>query len=349
MPIKRLTVVLLAVFFVGATKNKKAPDVAPDKIPDKLQPFVELSRLCSEYEKQVTVVQWREVWRQNFDAATAEKWVTPPAPAPDPNLPNVPAGMPRRSSPIVTSERIDDRDCAVLDATDIQNAYLPLGSGPVRGEFAIEFVGKAMSDRPCDLSIACLQGGQQGPSFEFGAHWNQANFIRVNIDGQIQRTSIGREPLIEVNRWYTIRLEVRNGKTTASIDGKPIKSLDCRIDTDRAYTPNIYIFQSKIAVDEAHVEAMAPSTSSIDPAEAFTKVFHDRPRDKVMADIRQLVDALDDGDYRVREAAHSLLKPMGTITREALQTAIDSGSAEQTSRAQQLIDLLPPPTTRPAN
>jgi hypothetical protein len=348
MPIKRLTAVLVALVFLGATPKKKAADVPPVKVPDKLQPYVELSRLCSEYEKQVTVVQWREVWRQTFDAATAEKWVTPPAPAADPNLPNAPVA-PRRATPIVTAERIDDRDCAVLDATDIQNAYLPVGNGPVRGEFAIEFVGKAMSDRRCDLSIACLQGGQQGPSFEFGAHWNQGNFLRANIDGQIQRTSIGREPLIELDHWYTIRLEVRNGKTTASIDGKVIKSLDCSIDTDRAWTPNIYIYQSKIAVDEVHVEAMAPSASGIGPAEAFAKVFGERSRDKVMADIRQLVDALDDGDYRVREAAHSLLKPMGTITREALQGAIDAGSAEQMSRAQQLMDLLPPPTTRPAN
>jgi hypothetical protein len=199
------------------------------------------------------------------------------------------------------------------------------------------------------LSIACNQGGNAGPAFEFGAHWNQGNFLRANIDGQIQRTALPRDQLIEINRWYTIRLEVRNGKTTASIDGKEFGSTKCRIDTDRAWTPNIYLYQSKIAVDEVHVEAMAPSASTVAPAEAFTKVFGDRPRDKVMADIRQLVDALDDGDYRVREAAHSLLKPMGTLTREALQAAIDSGSAEQMSRAQQLIDLLPPSTTRPAN
>jgi hypothetical protein len=94
---------------------------------------------------------------------------------------------------------------------------------------------------------------------------------------------------------------------------------------------------------------MAPSVGTVDPAVAFAKVFPGQSREKVLARVTQLVDLLDDGDPRVREAAHDMLKPMGTITRPALQAAIETGSAEQAGRARELLDLLPKPTTRPGD
>jgi hypothetical protein len=349
MSVKRLTVLVVLVLIAATPKvEKKAAKPEPSKVPEKLLPFIELAKLCGEYEKQVTVIQWREVWKQTYDASTTEKW-QPKAPVvPEDETPAAKAKrLARTQIPTVTAESIDGRDCAVLDATDLQNAYLQVGSGPVRGEFAIEFVGKALSQRVCDLSIACTQGAQQGPAFQFGAHWNTQSFLRiVNPDGNAQPKPAPQAGKIEADRWYTVRLEVRNGKATASLDGREVASSPMKID-EKAWLPNIYIYQSKVAVDEAKVETMAPAASEIEPAVAYAKVFGARPREQVMAQIAQLVEALDDTDSRVREAAYMMLKPMGTLTRDALQGAIDTGSAEQAGRAQQLMDALPNHAKRP--
>lgn len=347
MKVNRLTV-LVALLLVAASPKPDKMGARGD-LPAKLQPYAELARLCEQYEKQVTVVNWREVWKQTYDTATFESWRPEAPPEPENEDPGARTRrLARTTTPVVTAEVVDGRECAVLDGSEMQNLYFRLGDGLVKGEFAIEFVGRAMSDRPCDLSIYCRQDGQNGPVFQFGARWNTQNFLRLpNPNGRsFQQKAAQEARKIEANRWHMVRLEIRNGKASASVDGKEVASLPAKPDM-RTWTPNIYFFQSKIAVDEARIEMMAPSASEIDPAVAFAEVFGDRPREQVMAEIAQLVEALDDTDPRVREAAYAMLKPMGTITRDALQTAIDTGSAEQAGRAQQLMDELPQHAKRP--
>lgn len=344
MSVNRLTVLAVLVLLAAWVKADKKTPAASVKVPDKLQPYVELSRLCAAYEKQVTVVQWREVWAQTYDTAAVDKWLPPGRPDGPANEDAAAKSrrLIRQQIPVVTADTVDGRQVAVVDATDLQNAYFVLGAGPLRGEFAIEIVAKAMSDQPCDMSISCMQGNQTGPGFLFGARRNTQSSLRiVNDDAPtLRNVNIPDSPRIDVNRWHTVRFEIRGGKATATVDGTQVATAPTKID-ERAWTPNLYIFQSKVALDAAKIEAMAPSASAIDPAVAFAKVFGDRPREQVLARIAQLVEALEDNDARVRDGAYALLKPMGTLTRDALQGAIDSGSAEQAGRAQQLMDLLP--------
>src|SRR5688572_30469030 len=122
MRVKRVTV-LVALLLLGATpkveKKAEKPQPPPVKMPEKLQPFVELSRQCAEYEKFVTVTQWQEIWRQTYDFATVDQWRPPQPPAPPENEDPAAAAkrLARTTIPIVIAEKVDGRECAVVDAS----------------------------------------------------------------------------------------------------------------------------------------------------------------------------------------------------------------------------------------
>ena len=64
--------VVLFIVLAGAVRAADSP-----KLPEKVQPYVELSRQCTEYEALVNNRRWQEVWREDFDATKADKWKAP--------------------------------------------------------------------------------------------------------------------------------------------------------------------------------------------------------------------------------------------------------------------------------
>lgn len=313
---------------------------------DRLQPYTELSRLCKAYENQTRVDQWREVWRQTFDRKNQAKWLKPPAPEQD----DKPLAQPAGTLPVMTAEKIAGRDSVVLDASGMERGYFLIGE-PMSDNFAVEFVGSSLSERPCDLSIMCNADGGVAPGFQFGANRNTRNILwTVSPEtGVMVGNVLPVDQLIVPNRWFTVRMEVRDGQATAFLDGKPLGTFPTKPEIGRLYQPAIYIYQSKIAVDEARIEVKIPSERVIDADQVFASVFGQRTRAEVSQQITELVDLLGDGESAVREGATQLLRGMGTLTIPALQDAISNGVPEQSIRADQLLRAVyKRSTTQPA-
>ncbi len=309
------------------------------KTPDALVPFVDLSTKCTEYDKAVRTTEWQETFHETYDAKTSDKW-----------LPKDAKAEAARSQPAVTAETIQGHESAVFDATAIQGGIVNVG-GLLRGDFAVEMTCSTIGGSPCDMSLMASPT-TPGPGFQFGGYMNSRNALYVLNPGdpKVRAIDLKPEPRIVAEQWYKVRVEYRGGIVKGYVDGVLIGQAPSLPSATGTYQPTIYIWQTKVAVDEVKVESMAPAAKPVDPEVAFTKIFGEKTHAEVTKQIDQLVEKLDDESPMVREEAQYMLQSMGVLVIPSLKEAASSGLPEMSERAQQLLSILAPPmpTTQPA-
>jgi len=334
----------------GETPTKPQPLPTPEP-PAKVVAFNELAKNCAAYDRLVNKSGWGPVWSETFDSKTSSQWL-PSADALA--VPPVPEGANRPSWPKISAAVVDHREVAVMDASNIQAGYWPIGP-KVRGEFAIEYVAMAQSANPCDMSIV-LDGLQRGPGFQFGGYMNQRNLLWFPVPEQGPGKSVGIDlpntALIQAGSWQKVRLECRGGLLTASVDGVVVGTRKVAPLGPHQYQPLLYVYNSQIAIDEIKIETKIPLAQAVNSEKAFTQVFGNQSHKDVEEQIDQLVELLDDPNYKVREAAGKLLGGMGALALPALKDAMENGSPEAVARAKPLYDAIAPiavptPATQP--
>jgi hypothetical protein len=333
---------------VGADSPATAP-----VLPVKLQPYVNLAAQCAKYQELVVGASWRVVYSEDFSGKGKPTWSCPEAEQAVANM-----QPPPPENPYLRLTKDEDRTVLYFQAHNEQGL---LAIGPkVSGDFAVQITAKAISDRPCDLSIV-TDRVDAGPAFQFGAHYNTQNKLWV---GPVKQNNAeeGAEPaerwiqlpaevLIQKNVWHHVRLEVRDGHVLASVDGRLLGKgrLSDGYDALRPRQPMVYCYSSAIELKAASIETVAPGAKKVAPDQAWAQVFGDEPRDAVAGKVRILVDLLGDDDESVRNAAQGLLRQVGDMAVGPLESAAAEGLPEQKARAQELLRLLRPlPQTQPS-
>ncbi len=322
---------------------------ADEGVPEELAPFSDLVHKCEEFEKKTHPLHWGVLWSEDFNKEQADRWNVPPEEAP--NLQRIRIN----AAPKISAETIDKRACAVLDSTGMQGNYLRLGP-MVHDDFAIEFVGQAVGDAICDLSILCTSLAR-GPAFQFGATNNTRNVLWYWAEGPIpKQVVLADKPFIEKGRWYTVRLEVKKGKVRGLVDGKLFGEADSAARPGRTYRATIYCHESKIAIDSFRIESMVkqqlPNQADIDAV--FRDVFKELTRDQINQQLALLVDRLEDRKFPVRDMAGKMLRSAGILAEQKLQEAAESGLPETNARATEILSQIrapqgesPAPATAP--
>ncbi len=324
--------VALGTLAAGLLSPVRAADEA---VPEQLSPFSDLVRKCEDFEKKTHPLQWGVVWSEAFDRKEADRWNVPPEEAQPQAGPRLRASV----TPKVTAETIDQRECAVLDSTGIPSAYQRFGPA-VNDDFAIEFVGQPIGDSLCELSILC-NGLSRGPGFQFGAMNNTRNVLWYWADTPIPKSMpLPNTPLIEKGRWYTVRLEVKNGMVRGLVDGKLIGESKSAARPGKTYRASMYCRGNKIAVDSIRIESTIrralPDQRDVD--KVFRETFKDQSLEQVKQQIAKLIELLEDQKFPVRDSAGKMLRSVGTLAEPLLREVAESGLPESSARANEILN-----------
>lgn len=233
------------------------------------------------------------------------------------------------------TEKLKDETVLTFDGVGCEAALLPVGP-KVKDNVAIEIVCRSTGNRLNDLSL--LLGGLDGPGFQFGGYNNSRNLLRADDEeGNWKRVEeLPAEPLLERDRWYTVRLELVGRHLRGFVDGKKLGEVELQnpalLQTERQ--PVFYIYDSLAQVRRYTVQK--PKTAV--PANAA-----DAARQaEIEAKVAGLIALLDHQEYKVRNGAQELLKTLGHHARIQLRAVLDKGTTEQQLRARELLGIAAP-------
>ncbi|MFW6061517.1 MAG: LamG-like jellyroll fold domain-containing protein, partial [Planctomycetota bacterium] len=214
-------------------------------------------------------------------------------------------------------------------------------------DVAVEYDAKALSERPCDLSVV-LSGNPSGSSFpwrggmmfQFGGHYNQGTYFLVleQPDKNWQAADCGAR--IEPGKWHHVRVERLDGVARAYIDGELVATKKLAPETfDRFYGRRIglYTFGSTGRFDNVKVYVRRPEDPSAvqppRPAEAEL--------DALALGLAQQM-ASKYGEQRA--AATRLLKDLGYELAPAFRRVLDKISNEKIrQQIEKRLDATRPP------
>ena len=306
-----------------------APARAADGVPEAVQPFVPFVEGCARYDRLIATVRWQTTFERTFDADEKPDWTVSSA-----------------ESQGVDGDLVDVDGRHVLRMTVDQGRGFVHLNAEVKGDFAVEFVGRSVSERPCDLSIV-VDGTGAGPAFQFGANYNARNLIFSDAGessgaGRFLGAEVSRQPLIQPNVWHTVRMEVRGRRVYGFVDGKPAGELPLSesYDLAQARKPMIYAYNSIIEVDRVRLET-PDEAPAVDQAEALRAAFGaEADAAAVAARLDDLGSLLDADDFATREAAQRLLQEAGSLAHGTIRRLAADGTAEQRWRARKLAGSL---------
>jgi len=234
----------------------------------------------------------------------------------------------------VRVEKLKDESVLIFDAEKCEAGFLPVGP-KVKDDVAIEIVCRSRADVLNDLSI--LFGGiTNGPGFQFGGYDNTRNFLRVDDDeGEWKRIhELPGEPVIERDRWHTVRLELVSGWAHGFVDGKKLGEAELiepvLLETERQ--PIFYIYNSLAEVRKLVIQK---------PKEKLAAKSARSPAEQAALDtkIAELIKLLDDEDHKIRTGASDVLKLYGHHAHKQLRATAVNGTVEQRFRARELLGL----------
>ncbi|HEY8665932.1 MAG TPA: hypothetical protein VIL86_04660 [Tepidisphaeraceae bacterium] len=322
-------------------KDPGATTLPAESLPPRLREFAVLQEQCAAYREATSGVGWKTIVDEQFNKSAKPSW----------DVKLMGEGKPKDNS--ATLQKDGERDVLLLDASD-QDAMLAVGPA-VKGDFSIEFTGKMTTAGGCDLSIFTGLPGE-GPGFQFGGQNNQVNSIwsgpNAQAGGRFAQVTISNQPRIEKDKWYKVRLEVRDGQVRGYVDDQLIgqQPLQPGYDREAPRQPTIYTWRAVVALNWVKVSQLTSVAKKYDEKEAWTKGFGDTPREQVEKRITALVDMLGDDDEKVRIGAGELLKRLGELAIPPLEKAASEAMPEAAGRAETLLEWLkaPPVSAAPA-
>ncbi len=335
------------------------------QLPGRLAKLADVADRCEQYQRLATGTAWRTVYTADLSGKAKPTWGQVDAPQDFP-------GRPKQAEPFRLVK--DDGESVLLFESPNGAGLLKFGP-KITGDFVIEIVGKAVSDQPCDISIA-LDKNDAGPGFQFGANYNTRNKLwigpsKVAADaqpnaqpnpqpnrqpnvlpvaaGEEQFVELGNDVLIAKNTWHRVRLEVREGVASGFVDGRLLgkSKLADGFDPRQERQPMAYVYSSSLELKEMKVEARAPDAAKADPAGAWKKSYGELTPREVRRQIDRVVECLGDEDYAVRDGAQSLLRRIGAQSIPSLEAAIADGEPETQARAKELMKAIRPPDKQP--
>jgi len=312
-------------------------DEAAAALPEAVRPYAALARRAQRYHTLLSSRRWQTVWSEQFARRKPVPW-----------------SLPRPHDHLAVSFAADEgRDVLKIAINAETNGYVAFGP-KVDDDFAIEIVGKAVSARPCDLSLTTA-ADNKAPGFFFGAHYNTANKLGVdsvarNRAAVTWRTITLSDPTrIQPGVLHRVRLAVCDGTIAGYVDGRLVGRawLSKTYDTEARRQPMVYVYGSTVLIDQAIVQQRRAADALKRP-QAFAEAFGDATAADVRRQIEALTLLMDHEDFATREATQTLLRQIGSLAVPALKVLADGGSVEAKWRARKLLDLLPDEAPYPA-
>jgi hypothetical protein len=341
---------LLALLAVILSVTGFAQDAVPDP-PPALQPLAAVVGRCAAYE--CLIRHWQPLFTIGFADRSAPTWATI---ADDPQ-----AVPPKGKRPFVVKDPEVDREVLVIDLHEDFGGGGRVMIGPaVAGDYAVEMVAKGVSGFSnsegndlkaiCDLSLI-IGDIERDAGFQFGANFNAHNFLwtgsATGADGQRTHVKVDlpMPPKIEKRRWYRVRLALKHGVLSGSIDGNLLGSGAMAKEYDLALPrrATVCTWASEIYLDQFKIEQAV--ANPMDPKLAWTKAFGDVQPQEIHQQLTRLAQCLLDDQEGLRHAAEAMLRRAGSLAVVPLQEVAQSAPA---GKARLLRDLaavlaLPPP------
>lgn len=307
-----------AILTVAAIALVAATDVA--ELPERARPFVTLADKCAAVDELTADHRWEQTFSETFEKVDPKRWRL---------IDRVEGTKPELVD-------VDGRSAVRLT---VKNRYPMMTTVPaVRGEFAVEAVLQITSKQTQQISLF-IDGHGNGPAVELGLNhafaaclWTDAP--PVSKLGH-RKVILFNAPVLQRNRWYTIRLEVAGGQVIAYVDDRHIGShaLHPDYNTKRKRYPEIATHQGVIEVDRLTTFSRRDN-EPIPRGQAIKKVFgEDVTEAQVAARLEELGDLLDDADYPTRQAARDLIVRAGSLAYPLVRKLRDEGSPEQKMQA----------------
>jgi hypothetical protein len=311
---------------------------APATQPADLASYSDLVKKCADYDRLSNNWKWSTVYTADFHPGRPATW------RPNPTSTDVGGNQ----NPNVVQTQLmkeEGHDELLVNGQMCNFCFLDVGP-KVRGDIAVEMLCKSIGPRQNDLSIV-LGGFHTGPCFQFGSNDNSKALLwpgaAPNEDPAAVQSVVptGSPQTIEANRWYHIRMEVKDGEVRGLVDGHEIGkvALNPNYPLEQASQAFLYCFNSQMVVRELHIEAYAPDAHTVDAA-AWTKTFGNEDQAEVQKQIDGLVRLLSDPDSVTRDKAERVLSGMGALAIPALQRAETSDVPELSVRAAAILQVL---------
>jgi hypothetical protein len=218
------------------------PAEQTDELPDALSPFLPFVERCKRWHNRDRSLEWKTVYVEKFDQGP-EHW----------------RQASRYARPQVTNGTKELLITPPYGAT----AFVPVGP-KVKGEFAIELVGRAVGKKAVPLSIMLGITRGAGPGFQFATRRNGQHLLWTDTveyaDGAFGPKSLGNEPKLVINQTYRVRLTVRKGEVAGYVDGKLFgkAALSEDYDWDEPRQPAAMTVVSPIVVSSYRIETFVP-------------------------------------------------------------------------------------------
>jgi hypothetical protein len=313
---------------------------APATQPADLASYSNLVKKCADYDRLSNNWKWSTIYTADFRPGQPHTW------RPEPTATD--AGGNLNPNAVQTQPmREDGHDELLLNGLACQFAFLDVGP-MIRGEVAVDMVCKNIGPRACDLSII-FGGYHLGPGFQFGSYDNTKAVIYTGVGPNDNFNSPAGQPInctgspqtFQLNQWYHVRLEVKDGEVRGIVDGHEVGKvpLNPNFPLDQPHQAFLYTYNSQMVVRELHIEAYAHDMHNVDPA-AWAKVFGNEDQAEVQKGIDGLVRLLADPDSGTRDKAEQVLNGMGALAIPALQRAEASDVPELSVRADAILQVL---------
>jgi len=319
IPVNRAQLLILLLLFAGHCSLSAAGE---SEWPVELRSYAALATKCAENAPSLRSRGWQTIYRETFDKPAVVDPAAKPTWCLGPN------------SAASAAELMSYDGRSVVRMTTPPETEGLIQAGPkVKGEFAMEFVGRTDAERPCDLSLFSFIPGRGGVAFQFGGSYNQYSSIWTNKAAEDGSRPVLKDTEIKPGKWYHVRLELRGDTLTAVLDGRPLGTapVDREALGDFEHQACIYTWGTTIYVDECIVQV--PGMDEGQLAEAERKEFSE-----YQAAIDQLIVLLDDEHYAVREGATKLLTSFGSMAAAKLQAIAKEGTPEQRFRAKKVLE-----------
>jgi hypothetical protein len=296
--------------------------------PQPLQPYVALVSAAQQYTRDR--FEWRVLHEETFDEGQARTWRIDPG-----------------ERALETEARTDEDGRGVVIFRGLGRApgWIAVGE-PVSGDLRLELTAKAMSVRPCDMSLFLGRLGD-GPAFQFGGYDNTRNLLWLMPAGTHSTHGRGAvqvdasaHKLIERNRWHTVVLEIVDRQIAGYVDHELLGRalIGDRYNPDELLQPHVYLYGSTLAIDQVTIRQRHRSQDWNDQ-EQFALAFGEMTREQLDARIRTLAGMLGDDAWPVRDGAQRLLMQLGDLAVQPLRDAAlaPSASPELRHRAERVL------------